>query len=260
MQVEDTQEYQSIDLIRSMLRHNFIDWWLTEEHVAGRVELETPCNLAAGLGVARTDVFVGAFTACFSFVSSNVGRIGRYCSIADGVVLGHVEHPTDWFTTLSIAYDSNVFRNYIESKGGSLMRRYDIPESKKTNPIELGNDVWIGYQSYIRSGTVLGDGCIVGSNAVVTKDVPPYAIVVGNPARVVKYRFNEKIISRLAELQWWNYDFTDFKNVDGSNIEKFCDDLQRLIEDGLKPYSPRALIVTGNGQKGGLRCRLKKES
>lgn len=253
------EHHQDIELVRSMLKHNFIDWWITEEHVRGQAEIETPCNLPSGLGLTGGNVSIGAFTASFSFVSGNVGRIGRYCSIAEGVGLGHVEHPTDWFTTLSVAYDANVFRNYIDSKGGSLMKQYSLPKDKKASPIELGNDVWIGHRAYIRSGTVLGDGCIVGSHAVVTKDVPPYAIVVGNPARVVKYRFSEQIISRLLEIQWWKYDFTDFKGVNGRDIESFCDNLQNLIENGLEIYTPKKLVVTGTGEKGGVRCRLRKD-
>ena len=71
-------------------------------------------------------------------------------------------------------------------------------------PIKIENDVWIGIQSLILDGVTIGDGAVIGARTVVTKDVPPYAIVVGSPARIIKYRFNEEVIQRLLEIKWWN--------------------------------------------------------
>jgi serine acetyltransferase len=77
------------------------------------------------------------------------------------------------------------------------------PECK--GDIIIGNDVWIGAKSTIMSGVKIGDGAVIGSGSVVAKDVPPYAIVVGNPAKVIKYRFDEQQIENLLEIAWWNW-------------------------------------------------------
>lgn len=96
--------------------------------------------------------------------------------------------------------------------------------------MEIGNDVWIGYGATILSGVRIGDGAIVGANAVVTKDVPPYAIVAGNPAHVIRMRFSPQIISDLLQIQWWNWPFDKIrKNMPlllSDNITKFIQQAQ----------------------------------
>lgn len=85
-----------------------------------------------------------------------------------------------------------------------------LPEFKKDphwrvkGDVVIGNDVWIGHGACLLSGVTIGDGAVVGAWAVVAKDIPPYAIAVGNPARVIKYRFSEDVIKRLMEVKWWD--------------------------------------------------------
>ena len=91
--------------------------------------------------------------------------------------------------------------------------------------INVGNDVWIGATSTIMSGITIGDGAIIGAGAIITKDVPPYAIVVGNPGKVVKYRFTEEQIELLLKISWWNWDEDKIKDnamsMWSSNIDDF---------------------------------------
>lgn len=119
--------------------------------------------------------------------------IGKYCSIAEGVtiVLGG-GHRTDWVTT----YPLSVFFDELNHCAGH--------PSTKGN-ICIGNDVWIGYGATVLSGVEIGDGAVVAANATVIKDVPPYAIVGGNPARLIKFRFDEETIRRLEQISWWNW-------------------------------------------------------
>lgn len=121
-------------------------------------------------------------------------RIGAFCSIADDVlVFGGGEHRLDWVTTYPL-------RIALNSPGAG---RDGHPHTK--GPTIIGNDVWIGHGAMIVSGVTVGDGACIGAGAVVTRDVPPYAVVAGNPARVVRRRFDEESIARLQEIQWWHW-------------------------------------------------------
>lgn len=117
--------------------------------------------------------------------------IGKFCSIARDVLVQEYNHPINRMSTYYIG--KNLFkessRNELESKGS----------------IEIGNDVWIGAKVTILSGVSISDGAIVAAGSVVTKDVPPYAIVGGNPAKVIRYRFDENIIEELLKLRWWDW-------------------------------------------------------
>lgn len=120
--------------------------------------------------------------------------IGAFCSIADEVVIfGGGEHRSDWVTTfpLRIAF------------GDPLAKRDGLPASK--GPTRIGNDVWLGHGAMVMSGVSIGDGAIVGAGAVVARDVPPYAIVAGNPAKVVRKRFSEEQIEALLAIRWWDW-------------------------------------------------------
>jgi len=120
--------------------------------------------------------------------------IGKFCSIADEVIiLAGGNHRTDWVTTYPLRIQLKLPRAYHDGH----------PASK--GDVIIGSDVWIGTRAIILSGTRIGDGAVVAAGAVVTKPVPPYAIVAGNPARVVRMRFSEEQINQLLEVQWWNW-------------------------------------------------------
>lgn len=121
-------------------------------------------------------------------------RVGSFTSIASGVqiFLGG-EHRIDWVTTFPF--------NKLWEEGKN------IPGHPRTKgDILIGNDVWIATEAIIMSGVTIGDGAVIGARAVVTKDVPPYSIVAGNPAIMIKKRFDDKTIQRLLEIKWWDWD------------------------------------------------------
>lgn len=138
-------------------------------------------------------------------------HVGKYCSIALNVTIGADRHPTDWLSTHPFQYNGT-----------------DNFEHVKITTI--GNDVWIGTNAVILTGVYVGDGAIIGASAVVTKDVPPYAIVAGVPAKIIRYRFNQDIINKLLELKWWDLDhhllYKD--NIDFSNIEKAIEQIEMI--------------------------------
>ncbi|WP_198526397.1 CatB-related O-acetyltransferase [Halarcobacter anaerophilus] len=82
---------------------------------------------------------------------------------------------------------------------------------EKGKKVEIGNDVWLGHNVVVMGNVTIGDGAVIGSSAVVTKDIPPFAIAVGNPARVIKYRFDEKTIEALKNIAWWDWDYEQIK-------------------------------------------------
>ena len=120
-------------------------------------------------------------------------RIGRYCSIAKGVTIAlGGEHRTDWVST----YPFGELWPEAQGVPGHPASRGDVV---------IGNDVWIGLDALILSGVTIGDGAVIGARAVVTQDVPPYAVVAGNPARVVRTRFDEETVARLLAIRWWDW-------------------------------------------------------
>lgn len=130
--------------------------------------------------------------------------IGKFCAISWNCSINAIHHPTDRISISAFPYVPHV-GNFVSKR-----------EQHYQNVI-IENDVWIGANSVIMPGVKIGNGAIIGANAVVTKDVPDYAIVGGVPAKVIKYRFNENVISSLLELKWWNLDKAEIKE----NIKLF---------------------------------------
>lgn len=125
--------------------------------------------------------------------------IGKYCSVAGGCNIGLAAH------TLNNISTCPIFTEKDNATGFSWVNKNYI--NHKENLIEIGNDVWIGARVIILSkGGVLkiGDGAIVGAGSIVTKDIPPYAIVAGVPAKIIRYRFDPEVIKKLLEISWWN--------------------------------------------------------
>lgn len=140
-------------------------------------------------------------------------RIGSFCSIAEGVkiFLGG-EHRIDWVTTFpfSVLWASgHGIKGHPKTKGDVI----------------IGNDVWIGADCVVLSGVTIGDGAVLGARAVVARDVPPYAIVTGNPALIVRKRFDDNTIARLLRVKWWEWE--------DKRIEKA---LPMLLQDDISSF------------------------
>ena len=146
-------------------------------------------------------------------------KIGAFTSIAHGVqVFLGGEHRTDWVTTFPF---SALWEGAKNISG----------HPKTKGDVKIGNDVWIARESVIMSGVTIGDGAVIGARAVVTKNVAPYTIVAGNPATVVKQRFDDKTIKQLLKIKWWEWTdseitkaFPHLLNNDISNFIQFAAD------------------------------------
>lgn len=150
-------------------------------------------------------------------------NIGKYCSISGHILiyLGG-NHRTDWVTTYPFGH---IHQNIFPTFNG-------VGHPATKGDVNIGNDVWIGTHSTIMSGVTIGDGAVIANNSVVTKDVPPYTIVGGNPAKVIKQRFTDEQIEKLLYYKWWDmpHDVVDYISpllCSGNN----WDELFRVLED-----------------------------
>lgn len=157
--------------------------------------------------IERGSIFVGEI-GLLSYIGANcliVGKIGRYCSISGGVTFLVLTHPfKEWISTHPCFY-SLKRQSGITFTNEQLFCESTQREGEKFS-INVGNDVYIGYGATLIGPITIGDGAVIAACSVVTKDVPPYAIVAGNPAKIIRYRFSEEEISRLLSLEWWNKD------------------------------------------------------
>ncbi|HGG8857748.1 TPA: rhamnan synthesis F family protein [Enterobacter roggenkampii] len=138
--------------------------------------------------------------------------IGSFCSIGQRVVIGHGNHPKDFLSSSPFFYFDEL--GFKTSEMPTHDRFWYI------EPVIIGNDVWIGDGAFIKNGVTIGDGAIIGAKAVVTKNIPPYAIVAGIPAEVIGYRFDEKTICSLLESKWWNLPDDTIRQIPFDDIEK----------------------------------------
>lgn len=168
---------------------------------------------------AQNTYKIGEHSYCAAAFVSPTAKIGKYCSIASGAIIGVDNHPTNWATT------SPHIKN--------------IEKDIRFKKVEIGNDVWIGANAIIvnskKDNIKIGNGAIIAAGAVVTKDIPPYAIAAGIPAKIIKYRFSDEIISRLLQSKWWDIPISELKNLDVENVEHFLEQIEtrqrKIYED-----------------------------
>ncbi len=163
--------------------------------------------------------------------------IGNYVSIGEQVCSFGFEHPINNLGTSPLFYQKN--RN--------LFKRVEINTSKKTindKGIVIANDVWIGRGAMLKRGINIGNGAVVGAGSIVTKNVPDYAVVAGNPAKIIKYRFNENIIERLIKVKWWNLPLEELSKIDFNlPILKIIETLEESNSFDFKSPLKKTLLI-----------------
>ena len=168
--------------------------------VQGKTELLIETGVRLGnVDIKASCVRIGAHTYVRSGSRlSLVSSIGRFCSIGGDVYIGQEKHthPTNWLSTHPFQYTNSPLS-------------YHAP----TELTVIGHDVWIGHSATIVEGLTVGTGAVVGTGAMVTKDVPPYAVVVGVPAKVVKYRYPPEVVERLLACKWWEMAIEDLHKL-----------------------------------------------
>lgn len=169
--------------------------------------INSSTSIAANTHILEGSIINYSDISQYSYIGRNTvvqyARIGKFCSVGTEVCIGLGKHPIDHFSTSTLFYRK---RNTL----GIALVDEDL-DFAEYEEIEVGHDVWIGARALIVDGVKIGTGAIIAANSVVTKDVPPYSIVGGVPAKVIRYRFDEERIADLLQSKWWEEDLDTIK-------------------------------------------------
>ena len=170
-------------------------------------------------------------------------RIGRYCSFGEDIQIGRQNHPLTWASTSPSFYlGDKLFSLGTGFEGAEQYHDYAFNLSEAPTRVRIttiGNDVWIGHGAQIVAGVTIGDGAIVASGAVVAKDVPPYAVVAGNPAVIKKWRVSPLTISPLMRCRWWRFAPWQLTHLDPTNPLDFAQGVFRMQD--VEPFTPSVI-------------------
>lgn len=192
--------------LSSIVRGNVALQWI--ENVEKNVKKEELTKLHPPYTVIDCEIGKGTYISSNAKVVNT--KIGRFCSIGPNLICGWGIHPINGISTNPYFYST-------AKQNGSTVANNNLVEERI--PIVIGNDVFIGANVTILDGITIGDGAVIGAGAVVSKSIPDYAIAVGSPIQINKYRFTEDQIQKLKKIEWWNFDEANLKNVNRDFFE-----------------------------------------
>lgn len=199
---------------------NFID---PSARVKRKSRFEAPVSISRDVTIGF-NVKIGRYS--YVNIGTMIGagtEIGKFCSIARHTEIGAISHPTDFLSTHPFQFHN---RRFAGSPGYKEFERVEYDEKQ---PTRIGNDVWIGAKAVILRGVTIGDGAIVASGAVVTRDVEPYSIVGGLPAKEIRKRFKPEIIERIQKTAWWDLPLDALSGLPFDRIEQALDMLEARL-------------------------------
>lgn len=208
---------------------------------SSRLLVEPPVRFL-GPFVIRSDTRIGAYTEFGREVEVQAASIGRYCEIGPGSLIGATGHPTSWLSVSAFQYKQSTWgwhpsandTQVIDPEAGGRQSFRSVGDDLAT----IGNDVWLGANVVVLRGVTIGDGCIVAANAVVTKDIEPYSIAGGIPAKVIRPRVSESVREELLSLQWWRHSPNQLSGIQFDDPVAAIAQLRARAEQGLEPYEP----------------------
>jgi len=206
-------------------------------NLSGWVHLAEPARVFANATLRNTKI--GAFTYVSPRTILHDANVGRYCSIGSYVTVLS-EHPIGSLTTSPFPYEK-VFRTPFDPE--------PLHEFEKILPTTIGNDVWIGSNVQIKTGITIGNGAVIAAGAVVTKDVAPFTVVGGVPAKVIRQRFSKELVDQITEIAWWDYNVLGLE-IDWQDPESAITEIKKYIQDGtLTRFKHRLFDMTNNDGK-----------
>lgn len=177
-------------------------------------KIDKTAAISSGVKFYRSSIDKYSYIGRNSFIIDT--KIGKFCSIGPGCNIGGTGHPLNWVST------SPVFHKW----GNILKKNFSRHEYDIFSDTSIGNDVWIGANAMIKAGVKIADGAVVGMGAVITKDIAPYEVWAGNPAKCIKKRFDDEIIEKLFEAKWW-----DKKDEEIYRFSQYMTEISKFIEN-----------------------------
>jgi acetyltransferase-like isoleucine patch superfamily enzyme len=207
--------------------------WKLGDVLTAALDLEIQPHIVQFNGMVMPAL--GSFSYSFSQLPCFM-KIGRYCSIAKNVRHMGPQHAVNFVSNSDMLYrPGNLLRESIAEFGeGWTYYPHD-----QGGYARIGNDVWVGQDVLLGPKADLGDGCVVGAGAVVTGRVPPYAIVGGVPAKLIRYRFAPDIVRAMLDLRWWDYALPHLSHLPLDRPEAFIEGMRKAVERGeVQPFRP----------------------
>jgi virginiamycin A acetyltransferase len=226
--------YRVTELLLQILEHRRIFTTLSAGdliRIPDDVRIEQYSNLLEGGVLPRG---LGAFSYSMSKLHWEMS-FGRYCSIAYNLQIMGSRHPVEWASTSPFSYHPfpvPSIRSYLADQ--AVASFVLLKEDQGAQAVEVGHDVWIGTDVVLKRGIMVGTGAVIAARSVVTRDVPPYAIVGGSPARIIRYRFPPPLVERMLASEWWDYGPDVLQPLDVREPDAFLDRLERAKEGKAK--------------------------
>lgn len=222
---------------------------------AKQVKVPIGSKLEAPSSLKWTEYHHSLELGAFSYHVSGyafAARVGRYCSIGEEVQIGRQNHPMTWSSTSPSFYLRDKF--FDVGRGFTGAEEFHKDNTVASGPAtqvrvtHIGNDVWVGHGAYIAAGVTIGDGAVIAAKSVVVKDVPPFAVVAGNPAVIKKWRLQPELISPMLRSAWWRFAPWQLKNLSPSEPARFIHNVMHLPGDAA--FEPSVVIVKDDGGLG----------
>lgn len=232
------------DMLASLRTHGVIVRNAKQVLRGARLVFEPPFDLG-GVDVFSSATF-GRYTYFRRGRIVSLERIGRFCSVGPEVAIGDGNHPIEFLSTHPFQYGAaSGFNFWPEAR--EFVAACNLPDDVLKPPPVIGNDVWVGARVTIARGVTIADGAVLAAGAVVTRDIGPYEVVGGVPARHIRFRFGPELVERLLAFRWWDYELRDLRGVPFEDAAAAVAELERRLAVGmLRKVSPRRVIVEGS--------------